>query len=251
MNFTSNIFQIEHSNVLSLIPITVYKNDDEINEFIKTINKLDLDVNDFYKVEGKLYKYCYLKDTVLVEIYDISEDYFINFKVEEQMKQREEIHKKCIENKEYIRLFCLIDKPYRLLFYEELFNDIPDEQKYKVFKNIYTSSEYGFNNLSREFLEEIFEYNEVNKNWFDKDIITIYRGEGDMSTPYDEAYSWTIDIDVAKWFAERFNDNGKVYNGKVYKGYIRQEDILDYIEDRNEKEILVFPEDVFDVEQIL
>ncbi|MBD5589371.1 hypothetical protein [Clostridium botulinum] len=246
MNFTSNIFQIEHSNVSRLIPITVYKNNNEINEFIKTINKLDLNADDFYKVEGKLYKYCYLKGTVLIEIYDTSEEYFINFKVREQMKQREEIHKKCIENKEYIRLFCLIDKPYRLLFYEELFNDIPDEQKYKVFKNIYTSSEYGFNNLSREFLEEIFEYNEVDKNWFNEDVVAIYRGEGSLSTSYNEAYSWTIDTDVAIWFAKRFNDNGK-----VYKGYIKQDHILDYLADRNEKEVLVFPEDVFNVEQIL
>ncbi|MBY6842869.1 hypothetical protein [Clostridium botulinum] len=246
MVFTSNIFQIEHSNVSRLIPIKIYKNDDDINEFIKTINKLDLDINDFYKVEGKLYKYCYLKGTVLVEIYDISEDYFINFRVKEQIRQRESIHQRCIKNKEYIRLFCLIDKPYRFLFYQQLFNDIPDEQKYEVFKDIYTSCEYGFNNLSREFLEEVFKYNKANKNWFDEDIITIYRGEGDLSTSCDEAYSWTIDIDVARWFAERFNSEGK-----VYKGYIKQDHILDYIEDRNEKEILVFPEDVFNVELIL
>ncbi|HDK7194953.1 TPA: hypothetical protein PTV74_003261 [Clostridium botulinum] len=246
MNFAINIFQIEHSNVSSLTPITVYKNNDEINEFIKTINKLDLDISDFYKVEGKLYKYCYLKDTVLVEIYDINEDYFINFKVREQIKQRERIHKRCIENKEYIRLFCLIDKPYRFLFYQHLFYDIPDEQKYEVFKDVYTSCEYGFNNLSRDFLEEIFEYNKADKNWFDEDIIAIYRGEGSLSTSYNKAYSWTTDINVARWFAERFNSNGK-----VYKGYIRQQDILDYFGDRNEKEILAFPEDVFNVELVL
>ncbi|AUN01462.1 TPA: hypothetical protein ACXDAY_002249 [Clostridium botulinum] len=246
MGFTSNIFQIEHSNISRLTPITVYENDDDINEFIKTINKLDLDMDDFYKVEGKLYKYCYLKGTVLVELYDISEDYFINFKVREQIEQRERIHQRCIENRQYIRLFCLIDKPFRFLFYQQLFNDIPDEQKYEVFKNIYTSCEYGFNNLSREFLEEIFGYNKSGRNWFNEDIITIYRGEGDLSAPYNEAYSWTIDIDVARWFARRFNSDGK-----VYKGYIRQEDILDYMEDRNEKEILVFPEDVFNVELIL
>lgn len=246
MNFTSNIFQMEHSNVSSLIPITVYKDDMEVNEFIKTINKLDLDINDFYKVEGKLYKYCYLKQTVLVEIYDITENYFINFKVREQIEQRERIHKRCIKNKEYIRLFCLIDKPYRFLFYQQLFYDIPDEQKYEVFKDIYTSCEYGFNNLSRKFLEENFRYNKVDKNWFNEDIITIYRGEGELSTHYTEAYSWTVDIDVARWFAERFNSSGK-----VYKGYIKQEDILDYMEDRNEKEILAFPEDIFDIEQVL
>lgn len=230
MSFTSNIFQIENSNVSRLTPITVCKNDDEINEFIKTINKLDLDVNNFYKIQGKLYKYCYLKGTVLVEIYDTSENYFINFKVKEQINQRERIHQKCIKNKEYIRLFCLIDKPYRFLFYQQLFNDIPNEQKYEVFKDIYTSCEYGFNNLSREFLEEVFKYNKISKNWFNEDVIIIYRGESNLSTSYNEAYSWTIDIDVARWFARRFNSDGK-----VYKGYIRQEDILDYMEDRNEK----------------
>ncbi len=97
MSFTSNIYKMEHSNVTNLTPITIYKSDGEINKFIKTINKLNLDINNFYKVEGKLYKYCYLKGTVLVEIYDINEDYFINFKVKEQIEQREKIHQRCIE----------------------------------------------------------------------------------------------------------------------------------------------------------
>ena len=72
------------------------------------------------------------------------------------------------------------------------------------------------------------------------------RGEGDKSTSYTEAYSWTISKEIADFFAHRFDSDGIIYKAKV-----RQQDILDYINDRNEQEILVFPENVYEVKEYL
>jgi hypothetical protein len=162
--------------------------------------------------------------------------------VKERINQVTREHIECIESKNYSKLFVLIDKPFRFEWYQKLFNDIPKDQRYPIFKRIYSSSEYGFNNLDKDFVKEIFKDNIINKDLFDNDIITIYRGEASKSTPYIKAYSWTTDLETAEWFANRFNSNGIVYKGKV-----KVTDILDY-NDNNESEILVLPEKVYNIE---
>lgn len=255
MSYTmSNIFQMSHSsnnNLTSISSIPINSQTDTDRELINTINKFGLDINNFYKIEKQLYPYCYTKDTVLVELYASTEEYFINFHVIDMINTRHKIHNQCIVDKDYQRLLFLIDKPFRFKFYEKFFNDISDNEKYEIFIDIYNSSEYGFDQLSREFIEKVFEYKPISQD--DKgdnlsqldDIITIYRGEGSLSTPYTKTYSWTTDIDVARWFANRFDENGK-----IYKGHVKKENVLEYVEDRGESEILVYPENVFDVEMI-
>lgn len=237
-----DIFGMEHSNNgVTLIPLKELDNKD----FNNVIKSFDLDINDFYKVYGKLHPYCYFKGTVYVEIYEMSKKHFNNFHIKERIVQQGKLHEKCIKNDEYDKLFWLIEKPLRFKKYQELFNQIPDNQKYEVFKDIYVSSEYGFNKLPKKFLKEIFKYNNSNKNWFKENVITIYRGEDTKSTSYTEAYSWTINEKIAFKFANRFGNEGSIYMGKV-----EQKDILDYIEDRGESEVLVYPENVFNIEEV-
>ncbi|MDV3428804.1 MAG: hypothetical protein LIR50_17575 [Bacillota bacterium] len=243
MNILNNdIYEIEqYTNILNFTPITKLKNNKTI---IELINHYNLNINDFYKTNGKLYPYCYFKGFILIEIYDMSKKFFNDFRIVEIIKQRNESMNKFLLNKQYEEIFTFIDKPLRFIFYKSLFDKIPDNQKYSVFKSVYTSSEYGFNQLSRDFLDKIFKYNIAPKEWFRENVITIYRGEGDKSTSYTEACSWTINKEIADFFAHRFDSDGIIYKAKV-----RQQDILDYINDRNEQEILVFPENVYDVEE--
>jgi len=65
-------------------------------------------------------------------------------------------------------------------------------------------------------------------------MLTIYRGEGDLSTPIEDAMSWTLSKEVAMFFAKRFSSKGTCYKAKVYL-----QDIYDYLPERNEQEILV------------
>ncbi|NFH01592.1 hypothetical protein FC831_15215 [Clostridium botulinum] len=233
-----NIFKMCHSNYEKLIPLKDLKN----KEHEELIIKNGLDINKFYKVEGKFHPYCYINNTVYVEIYSLNESDFNNLRVKEMIEKREQMHEECIEDKDYERLFIYIDKPYRMDWYVKLFNEIPNDRKYEIFRGIYSSMEYGFDNIDRQFLDKIFKYNNLDRKQFD-DITTIYRGETEESTPYNYAYSWTTDLKTAEWFANRFDSDGV-----VYKGYVKKEHILDYIEDRKESEILAFPENVFNVE---
>jgi len=214
-------------------------------EFEKVISSYNLDINKFYQVEGKLHPYCYVGGTVYIEIYEISKQSFEAFQIKKRIEQTTQAHKKCFEENDYSYLFILIDKPLRFEWYKKLFDKIPDDQKYEVFIDIYSSSEYGFRNLDRTLVEEIFKDHTTDKELFDTDVIPIYRGEDSKSTPYKKAYSWTTNLETAKWFANRFSKNGK-----IYKGQVNVKDILDYLEGRSESEVLVFPENVFNVERM-
>lgn len=69
------------------------------------------------------------------------------------------------------------------------------------------------------------------------DTFVIYRG-GVSGAPIRDA-SWTLNIDVARWFANRFNQNGQVLKGEVCKS-----DVISYQARRGESEIMVYPEHV-------
>lgn len=236
----SELYKICHSSDMKLTPIKNLHND-EIEELII---ENDLDIEKFYKVEGKLYPYCYINNTVFVEIYSMDKEYFEGFKIKNMIKAREQHHKECFDKKDYRRLFCIIDKPFRLEWFKKLYNDIPQKDKLEIFKGIYSSMEYGFKEISNNMLKELYKNYNFDRSKFD-DIVIIYRGEASKSNSYKNAYSWSLDLETAMWFANRFNSNGKVYKGKVKK-----ENILDYITDRDEDEILVLSENIFDIEEI-
>jgi hypothetical protein len=237
----NDIFEMEHSNnTLLLTPLRDLNN----KEYEHIILSYELDIDKFYKVEGKLYPYCYIDNTVYLVIFQISKESFEFMHVRERINQVTREHAECIESENYSKLFVLIDKPFRFEWYQKLFNNIPEDQRYPIFKRIYSSSEYGFNNLDKEFVEEIFKNNIIDKELFNSDIITIYRGEASKSTPYTQAYSWTTDLEVAEWFANRFDSDGIIYQGKI-----KVADILDYI-NNNESEVLVLSENIFDIERI-
>lgn len=67
----------------------------------------------------------------------------------------------------------------------------------------------------------------------DEDTVTIYRG---VKVNNYRGLSWTIDKNIAEWFASRFGHNGdKRY---MFTGIINKKDILALFSSRNEKEVV-------------
>lgn len=64
------------------------------------------------------------------------------------------------------------------------------------------------------------------------DTLTVWRGAADVSE-LDVGFSWTLDIEVAHWFACRFDKAGIVARGEVAKA-----DVLAYLVTRGEEEIM-------------
>lgn len=63
------------------------------------------------------------------------------------------------------------------------------------------------------------------------DVFEVFHGE---ESPDRIGMSWTLDQAVARWFAKRFNRNGR-----LYRGIVRKSDVIAYFTQRGEAEILV------------
>lgn len=234
----SEIFLMEHSNELCEFEKIKDKN---IIQFIK---EKGLNPTYFYKVSNKYHPFAYRNKTVYVEIINFTDEVWDMLDIKNRINYMEQKHKECIENKDYSSLFMFIDKPFRFYWYKELFNDIPNDDKYEIFTDIYETSEYGFTSLGKEFVKEIFKYKKDKAELpVEDDVLTIYRGEGSLSTPYYNAYSWSLNYDTAKFFATRFDDSGI-----IYKANIKRDDVLEYLNNRNEEEILVYSDKLFNIE---
>lgn len=125
------------------------------------------------------------------------------------------------------------------------------EVLYNLLKEVYCQNGYGFpEELMKYFLTERPEnyLSELDTLIPVKENYTVYRATKNTEFLEDQI-SWTIDLNVAVWFAHRF-DAMKIPPLKIYKGLIRREDIIAYISDRNEEEIVQYGA-VTDIEEII
>lgn len=129
----------------------------------------------------------------------------------------------------------------------EYFNMLIDKGKpvnnlYELFINMFSLGDYGFAAMSDEaFNETIASKTGAQKKKTESalsgmpDVLTIYRGQTKVGTPVEKAHSWTLDRNVANFFATR---RGKD-KAQIITATVNKKDVIEYISDRGEKEILV------------
>lgn len=129
----------------------------------------------------------------------------------------------------------------------------PVTDLYGLFLDFYTNSDYGFGAMDYDTIKAIIkkktekqkkETIESLKSY--PDVITVFRGENSKSTSYEDAFSWTTDINTANFFACK---NG-IGPACIVKGEVSKKDVIEYYDGRNEKEIIVFPNKVNIIEII-
>jgi len=263
----SDIFKLSHGNLNknSLIPVSLFSDNQfrlkimEETEYdippyetiLEAIQYLDKPISNFYFSDNFLTPFTYISGPVMVDIGVFNIEALTSWQTKLRIEKVEESMNKYISKKQYDKLFFLIEKKIALDFYIESFENIPDEQKYECFEDIYIRSEYGFSKLNKDFFLNIFKYKP--KEDFRKilkvdssGLVKIYRGQNTESTPYQKAFSWTTSKEKAKFFATRFDSD----NGKLYEAIIKCEDILAYIDQRGESEVIVDPNCLIDVKKI-
>ena len=136
--------------------------------------------------------------------------------------------------------------------------DLLVKQKADVIQNLYSfflwayqTSDFGFNKLDSDIFQIVIskrtteEELEVQKRLSElPDEFTVYRGCGALSTSETETFSWTMDVNVANLFAVRFS-TGSAY---ILTGKAKREDVIDLFLDDSEKEVLIAPNKVFDIQ---
>lgn len=231
--------------------------------FLEYVELLEADADGFYyRPDALLHQYFYFKDyfhydffvlDLLTEKELLTAPTHISLAESPRFKAQREWTLKKLE--EDISLYIqLVDKKFRFRLFIELFDRIPDKEKFDTFMTVYTQGEYGFSAFSREFIERVMSYRHLSEEEVPLKVefpeitgeyITIYRGATAQSTPVDQAYSWTMEKRVARYFATRWGGKGTIYQGRV-----KIDQIISHYDGRNEKEILVFPDHVTAVTKI-
>ncbi len=117
---------------------------------------------------------------------------------------------------------------------------------YELFFDIYRNSDYGFGKIDPNTLSTILaSKTEADRKRTEQELrdlpetFKIYRGGNtSASTPYEKAYSWTLDINVANFFACRLGYD----DGYIVEAEVKKSDVIDaFLSNRGEAEVIVDP----------
>lgn len=172
----------------------------------------------------------------VIPFYDVSNEEDLN-------KVRSMLKKVIDTTKDYQHFSIIVNKPYLLTFFKYTKDFLSNEDYSEFLSTVWTYTEYPNNDTNVSTRELLSYFNKSDKNIlmskdeleaYNKldDLITIYRGVKPGAKV--KALSWTTDKKVAKWFADRYEKNGK-----VYKAVIDKKDVLAYFLNRNEYEVVV------------
>ena len=144
----------------------------------------------------------------------------------------------------YDEFATLVTKPYRSMFLDKTLNYIDRKDLAKYLRKLWISCDYVNVDqvISKSKYVSLFKkadksalMNEDEIKRLDDlpDSVTIYRGINDITNHPIDGLSWTLDIDTAKWFANRF---AKMKEGtsSIYKATIKKENIIAYFEEETE-----------------
>lgn len=163
-------------------------------------------------------------------------------------------YKGFIEEAENIdAVFLLINRPYRLQFLELIQGVLSPDEMGELLAYLWVDSENPnnsavplstlirwFKNASKQSLmdaEELAYYDSL------PDEFTVYRGIGSKTN--QKGISYTLNLEQAEWFANRFQQDGYVLTGTVKK-----KDVLAYLNGREEQTVLIEPKNIADLHKM-
>lgn len=142
------------------------------------------------------------------------------------------------------RIMCHIRKSYRLTFFKYINKYLSAKDFALLLKDVWIMAENISDDKNVSMKELVKWFKMADKRYLlDKEEkkllselpngVSVYRGV--RSEDYKYGMSWTLSLENAKWFAERYNTDTQI----VYKAVIQKQDILAYLNDRNEEEVII------------
>lgn len=153
-------------------------------------------------------------------------------------------------------LFALVTKPYRLGFLKLAAPYLCEQDAARFLAYAWTSVEAPNNdpNLNKRSLLAMFRsiapqklMDEEEYELFQSldDVVTVYRGVTSYNAESVGVLSWTLNREVAEWFAHRYGEDGAVYEAQIEK-----KNIYAVFLGRNEEEVIVDPERLMELTQL-
>ena len=266
------LVSINQASLETMLPLTAVQTSADIERYYKEGYSVGLTANEFAKKYPRLpvdriyaahnmlapLYYCELDSTTVPIVLSLNiygdKRLAVNSESDEKFQQRilDMAEKISSGNAPFIRsyLFSLGDSLRVSVLSKYIELSSPGENLYALFLDFYRTSDFGFSALKEENLQKVFsgksqkqKQNTEKKLSSLPDIVTIYRGEGSKSTPYEKSFSWTTSYKAACFFACRIPS---LENSRIITAHINKSDIIEYFPDDEEKEVLVPPAAVKD-----
>lgn len=266
------LIQTNQASLDTMLPLTTVQTSTDIERYYKEGYSVGLTASDFAKKYPRLpisriyaarnmlapLYYCELDNPAIPIVLSLNiygdKRLAVNGESDEKFQQRVLDMAEIISsgNVSFIRsyFFSLEDclRVSVLSKYIELSNS--GEDLYVLFLDLYRTSDFGFSSLSENDLQKVFAgKSQKQKQDTEKklsslpDVVTIYRGEGSKSTPYEKSFSWTTSYKAACFFACRIPS---LENSRIITAHVSKCDIIEYFPNDEEKEVLVPPAAVKD-----
>lgn len=171
---------------------------------------------------------------------------------EKMLKRQLSRFEKAIEEKDYRYLILMAPSAFKIELMGRIIEENPDGDLIEMFRDAYTSSDFGFDLLPVEAIVAMYEKaspefkHSVREKVEGKEKIVIYRGQAEKSTHPRRALSWTTSLKTACFFAVRYAKEEAL----VIKAAVSVDDIFDFIDERNENEVLIRPGSYIPLEYI-
>lgn len=140
-----------------------------------------------------------------------------------------------------------LNGPMKLEYLKEILKTGAEVKNlFSLFISSYESASYGAALIGHEALKTIFasmpeeeKEKQVRKRETLSKTVRIYRGEGEKSTLYQNAFSWSLKLSAAAFFSTRLGKSGS----RIIMGEAEREKIL-YLGEGFEQEAIILPEDI-------
>lgn len=182
-------------------------------------------------------------------VYSMFHAPMLNKSCNERLRQKCEALAEAHEAGNWLGYVFLHERPYRLAALLAIADDMDDEAWWTMVACVWTDSENirqcqddwdSVLRSDRPGRERMMDDEDREALADMADEIGVYQG---CTTDRDDGWSWTIDQDRAEWFARRF----ALLEGStpfMRHGRVNKSDVLAYLTNRNEDEIIVAPEHV-------
>jgi hypothetical protein len=159
-------------------------------------------------------------------------------------KQKQESLRKAIEEKDFMKIIFLHERPYRLnAFVNSVYPYLKDHHYWDILGSIWTDTMNSWQN--HDIWEMLWENDipgrefcmkENDREFYNNlpDKIVAYRGVCENKNVF--GFSWSLDNKVARKFSRMYSRNGSVYQTTITK-----KNVFAYFSSRNEAEIVVRP----------
>lgn len=222
-------------------------------DWLDDVKELGYDTDKFY-VDPEfrtLNSYYYVGDYVTIGLPTVVRDWLSN-KFTLGMINADAGYKELFESEENFMYFFPEGNTFVIDYFVKHYDKIPDKDKFERFKLVYTFSEEGFSAFPKEVIDDVISRaprgeteKYIKENCVVKNgKVRVYRGVHSVSTPIEQAMSWTLSKKTAREFANRFE------KGTIYTAWIPVDAILHINNEREEQEVWAFAKDMEKLKKI-